>query len=73
MATIKEKRELVRKIYDREIMTCLGPAEARAIKHVVEGLEIKFKTLFDAIKHGDEAHQEWLRLEIEKHFSESLE
>lgn len=25
-------------------------------------------TLFDAIKHGDEKHQEWLKNKIEEHF-----
>ncbi len=29
---------------------------------------IKREGLFDAIKHGDEAHQAWLKAKIEEHF-----
>lgn len=29
----------------------------------------KIETLFDAIKHGDEKHQAWLKEAIEKHFT----
>lgn len=32
-------------------------------------LEAKVKTLFDAIKHGDERHQLWLKEAINKHFA----
>lgn len=28
----------------------------------------QIKSLFDAVKHGDEAHQAWLKDAIEKHF-----
>lgn len=30
----------------------------------------KIATLFDAIKHGDEKHQAWLRNAIDQHFGE---
>lgn len=31
-------------------------------------LRMRIKTLFNAIKHGDEEHQKWLREAIDKHF-----
>lgn len=34
----------------------------------VDDLEERVGSLFAAIKHGDEAHQEWLRKKIEEHF-----
>ncbi len=33
-------------------------------------LREKIKTLFDAIKHGDDTHQEWLKSKIEEHFKD---
>lgn len=36
---------------------------------VVKQWKEKVDSLFDAIKHGDENHQKWLKAEIEKHFS----
>lgn len=42
-------------------------AEARA-----EGLERAVETLFDAIKHGDAAHQNWLKQAIDDHFAPAL-
>ncbi len=38
-----------------------------------ERLERAWKTLLEAIKHGDETHQEWLRSAIDKHFRHILE
>ena len=29
-------------------------------------------TLFDAIKHGDEAHQAWLKTAIDQHFAQGV-
>lgn len=29
----------------------------------------QIKTLFDKIKHGDQAHQDWLKTAIDEHFS----
>ncbi len=31
-------------------------------------LKIKIQTLYDAIKHGDNDHQNWLKKKIEEHF-----
>jgi hypothetical protein len=31
----------------------------------------KIATLFDEIKHGDEAHQQWLKEKLEAHFKET--
>lgn len=31
--------------------------------------EKRIETLFDAIKHGDEAHRAWLKQAIEDHFA----
>lgn len=36
-------------------------------------LRKKTKTLFDAIKHGDDKHQEWLREAINNHFELEVE
>ena len=33
-----------------------------------EQLKNKVSSLFDAIKHGDQDHQEWLKNKIEEHF-----
>lgn len=38
---------------------------------IVLRLKNKISTLFDAIKHGDKEHQEWLRKKIEDHFNET--
>lgn len=33
-------------------------------------LKVKIETLFDAVKHGDEEHQRWLKEAIDSHFKE---
>lgn len=33
-----------------------------------DDLKKKVSSLFDAIKHGDEAHQQWLKDKIKSHF-----
>lgn len=35
---------------------------------IINGLVERYDTLFDAIKHGDEKHQIWLKAAIEAHF-----
>lgn len=35
-------------------------------KNLIKGIQ----TLYDEIKHGDEAHQSWLKDAIDKHFAE---
>ncbi len=42
-------------------------ANARLIAAAPDYAEAR-TTLFEAIKHGDEAHQEWLRAAIDAHF-----
>lgn len=39
-----------------------------AIVKAYAKLSAQVLTLFDAIKHGDEEHQKWLKEKIEEHF-----
>lgn len=35
---------------------------------IVTKLRLQIANLFEAIKHGDEIHQAWLKAKIEEHF-----
>lgn len=47
--------------------------EAMPAEREIERLKTKIVTLFDAIKHGDQDHQDWLFDAIQKHFGVSDE
>ena len=54
---------------DEEQAFCAGHVAGAQHRHdEVHALLEKVDTLFDAIKHGDRAHQEWLKAAIRKHF-----
>lgn len=35
---------------------------------IIKKLEKQINTIFDAIKHGDKKHRQWLRRKIKSHF-----
>jgi len=48
----------------------LGPAGFKLLQRL-NFLENQVAMLFDAIKHGDDKHQEWLKAAIKNHFTEA--
>ena len=57
-----------------EAVAAIETLEARfaALMELAEGLELKIATLFDAIKHGDNEHREWLLAALRLHFKDGL-
>jgi hypothetical protein len=49
-----------RQVYSHQV----GP-----ISPLMQETDLRVRTLFDAIKHGDEDHQAWLRAAIDAHFA----
>jgi len=66
---IKEFEELYKEI--EKLKEEIEFQKTRADKHLVELNQraLKRYTLFDAIKHGDEKHREWLNAAINAHYN----
>jgi hypothetical protein len=54
--------------HDAQIIPPFEKTLAQHYQSALEGRIERITTLFDAIKHGDEKHQQWLKEAIEAHF-----
>ncbi len=50
------------------LRTLKGVIRVRVVDPSEAVMEERVKTLFEKIKHGDDAHQAWLKSAIEEHF-----
>jgi len=49
-------------------IVALVESETQSLQTERDGLVERVSTLFDAIKHGDKNHQDWLKKAIRNHF-----
>lgn len=57
--------------WDKQVQVTAARIEERnEARAELTALKAKIGTLFDAIKHGDQAHQEWLSEKIYAHFAD---
>ncbi len=61
-------RETLQELQDRLGKAYITVTEIQDLITTVDQMWTKRDTLFDAVKHGDEQHQTWLKKAIVEHF-----
>lgn len=56
--------------YEQDVINQIGTIDVLQAK--LARYELAVSSLFDAIKHGDQEHQNWLKWGLDKHFSQAL-